>query len=226
MVSIRSRTPIVIAAVIVVAAAAALLAVMLRRGSDDDATDRGASATAADATASAPGGGAPIVYGAVEVSGQPLPPFQRADGDPAIGMTAPALAGTTYTGAPIEIVPGQGGPTMLMFIAHWCPHCNDEIPVLNDWRDSGEVPEDLQVVGVSTAVTDQRPNYPPAQWLDERGWTWPAMADDQAASAFAAYGGTSFPYIVVIGADGTVKARAVGELPVEQLDALADSAVA
>jgi len=39
-----------------------------------------------------------------------------------------------------------------VFLAHWCPHCNREIPELNAWRDSGEVPADLQVVAVTTAV--------------------------------------------------------------------------
>ena len=32
---------------------------------------------------------------------------------------------------------------MVVFLAHWCPHCNAEIPVLNEWRDSGEIPDGL-----------------------------------------------------------------------------------
>lgn len=230
----RSRTPVVIAAVLVVVAVVGLLAVVLTRGASDDAADSTSTSTTAAATspgtdtASTAVGPVPsdIVYGAVEVSGQPLPEFTGEETDPAIGMAAPAVAGTTYAGESIEIVPGQGGPMMVVFLAHWCPHCNAEIPVLNEWRDSGAIPADLRVVGVSTSVTDQRPNFPPAQWLADRAWTWPALADDETSSALAAYGGTGFPYFVVIGADGTVRARNAGELPIDQLTALVATALA
>ncbi len=224
----RSRTPLVIVAVIIVAAVAGLLAVVLTRDSDDDSTSDGGTATTAtgaDAAGDQPADDA-LVYGAVEIAGDPLPEFTREPDDPAIGMTPPVITGTSYAGEPVEVVPGESGPTMVVFLAHWCPHCNSEIPVLNEWRDSGAVPADLEIIGVSTGVTDQRPNFPPGQWLQDRGWTWPALADDEEGSAFRAYGGPSYPYFVVLGADGTVKARAVGELPVDQLDALVDAALA
>jgi cytochrome c biogenesis protein CcmG, thiol:disulfide interchange protein DsbE len=222
-VTARSRTPLVIVVVIVVVAVAGLLAVVLTRDSDDSTSGGGTATTATGDDAPA---GQALIYGAVETSGEPLPDFARGAPDPAIGMTPPTITGTTYAGEPIEVVPGESGPTMVVFLAHWCPVCNAEIPVLNEWRDSGAVPADLEVIGVSTAVTDQRPNFPPAQWLADRGWTFPTMADDEAASALAAYGGTGFPFFVVLGADGTVKARNVGELPVDQLDALVDAALA
>ena len=99
------------------------------------------------------------------------------------------------------------GVSDVVFVAHWCPHCNAEVPVLLEWRDSGAIPEELQIFGVSTAVTDTRPNFPPDEWLADFGWDWPTMADDAQATAFRAYGGTGFPYFVIVGADGTVKAR-------------------
>ena len=223
----RSRTPLVVAVVLVVVAVAGLAAVLLTRESGDE-SDTTATTSAASTTVSGDvsttAAGEAIIYGAVEATGTPLPEFTGAD-DPAIGLVAPTIVGTTYTGEPIEIVPGEGGPMMLVFLAHWCPHCNAEIPVLNQWRDSGAIPGDLQVIGVSTGVSDERPNFPPAQWLAAKGWTWPALADDANASALQAYGGPSFPYFVVIGADGTVKARNVGELPVAQLTTLVDAAL-
>jgi len=231
----RSRTPLVIAAVLVVVAVAGLLAVVLTRGASDDTSSSASTSTTATTTAAgtdtaSTGDPGPVpsdsVYGAVEVSGQPLPEFTGEETDPAIGMAAPTVAGTTYAGEPVEIVPGQGGPMMVVFLAHWCPHCNAEIPVLNEWRDSGAIPADLRIVGVSTSVTDQRPNFPPAQWLADRAWTWPALADDETSAALAAYGGTGFPYFVVIGADGTVRARNAGELPIDQLTNLVATALA
>ena len=60
------------------------------------------------------------------------------------------MSGADYDGQPITIDAAADGPTMVVLLAHWCPHCNDEIPRLNEWRDSGDVPEGLDVVGVST----------------------------------------------------------------------------
>ena len=68
------------------------------------------------------------------------------------------------------------------------------------------IPEDLQVVGVSTAVAPDAPNYPPGEWLADMGWTWPVIADDDELTAADAYGVTGFPYIVFIDADGNVTA--------------------
>jgi len=126
----------------------------------------------------------------------------------------------------VDIDPGTGGPMMVVFLAHWCPHCNDEIPVLLEWRDSGRIPADLQVFGVSTAVSEERPNYPPDEWLVEKGWDWPVLADDAQLTAANAYGVTGFPYFAIVDADGKVAARGSAEHPIEALQALVDAVVA
>ena len=58
-------------------------------------------------------------------------------------VVAPPLVGQDYAGNDVEVVPGEDGPLMLVFLAHWCPHCNAEIPVLQQWEASGAIPEDL-----------------------------------------------------------------------------------
>ena len=152
--STRSRTPLVLGIVLAVVAVVAIAAVVLTRGGDDDET----SSTVPPGT----GVGAATVM----VDGTPLEPGEGPS-DPAIGTAAPALSGTDYAGEPVEITPGADGPMMVVFLAHWCPHCNDEIPVLQQWEADGGIPEDLQVVGVSTAVSAERPYYPPDEWLVE-----------------------------------------------------------
>ena len=112
---------------------------------------------------------------------------------------------------------------MLVFLAHWCPHCNDEIPVLNEWRDAGGVPEDLRIVGVSTAVASDRPNFPPGEWLVDKDWTWDVIADGPPATQrrrATAYGVTGFPFFVLLDADGNVAARGSGEQPIEYIEEL------
>lgn len=161
----------------------------------------------------------------VTLVGTALPVPSETGADAAVGMTAPTLHGFTFSGAPIDITPG-GRAKMVVFLAHWCPHCNREIPVLQGWAAAGGKPADLDIIGVSTAVTSQRDNYPPSIWLVNKEWVWPAMADSAASDAATAYGVASFPTFVIVGADGKVKVRQSGELPVETLDALVHQAVA
>jgi cytochrome c biogenesis protein CcmG, thiol:disulfide interchange protein DsbE len=224
-VNARARTPLVLAIVIVVAGVVALIAVLATRGDGDD--DDAASTVPPPATSDgeSPATGAPGAPGGVTLEGSPLPPGQGED-DPAIGTAAPTLRGTDYQGNEVTIAPGTEGPMMVVFLAHWCPHCNAEIPVLLEWQESGEIPDELQIYGVGTAASPDRPNYPPDQWLQEKGWAWPVLADDEQLTAANAYGVTGFPYFVILDADGNVVVRNSGEIPIEDLDAMVDEAIA
>jgi thiol-disulfide isomerase/thioredoxin len=165
----------------------------------------------------------------VSVTGQPLPAFteevRTGAVDPAVSQPVPVLSGTDYQGDAITIDPATDGPTMIVLLAHWCPHCNAEIPVLNDWRDSGEIPDGLDIVGVSTGVRADAPNYPPDQWLVDKDWQWPVLADDADGTAMAAYGGTSYPTMVLVDGNGEVFHRLSGEVPIETLAPLVDELV-
>jgi thiol-disulfide isomerase/thioredoxin len=147
--------------------------------------------------------------------------------DPMVGQIAPTLNGATFDGSGVSVTPGDGQAYMIVFLAHWCPHCNREVPRLIEWQASGAVPSELQVVGVSTAVASDRPNYPPSQWVVEKGWTWPILADSSSREAAEAYGVSGYPFFVIVGADGEVKVRVSGEVEIPALtqivsDALAD----
>ena len=161
----------------------------------------------------------------VTVEGAALPAPPEAGEDLAIGMKVPTLRGFRFDGSPIDIVP-DGRAKMVVFLAHWCPHCNNEIPVLQGWAAAGGVPAELDIVGVSTAVNSQRENFPPSQWLIDSEWSWPMLADSVNSDAAVAYGIGGFPSFVIVGADGTVKVRSSGELPVADLDALVKAALA
>jgi thiol-disulfide isomerase/thioredoxin len=228
----RSRTPLVLAIVLVVAGVVALVAVLATRGGDEEtashesppaATGRSSTETSSGSDGQTSGTINPLAA-TVTVDGAPLPEYEG-EPDAAVGMAAPALHGTDYAGQPTDIVPGSGGPMMIVFLAHWCPHCNAEIPRLLEWRDSGGIPTELQVFGVSTGVSDEAPNYPPGQWLEDKGWAWPVLADDAQFSAAQAYGVSGYPTFAIVDADGNVAARGSGEIPIDQLDALVDEAL-
>jgi thiol-disulfide isomerase/thioredoxin len=203
-----NRTPIFIVAAVVAAALVALVVALAVGGNDDD-------------TAGNTANGDPATTGTVTVSGDALPPFADGVNDPAVGMVLPTLEGHDQTGAPMTIS-ADGRPTMIMFVAHWCPHCQREVPVVQQWVDDGGLPDGVDLVSVSTAIDPSRPNYPPDAWLADEGWTAPVLvdADDSAAQAV---GLSAYPFFVAVDGDGRVVFRTSGELTADQLDAIASA---
>ena len=125
------------------------------------------------------------------------------------------MTATGLDGAPVDIAL-DGTAKAILFVAHWCPHCEAEVPRIQDAVDAGDWPDDVELVTVSTAIDPTAPNYPPEVWLQEAGWTAPVITD-ATGSVATAYGLTAFPYFVFVNADGTVSARATGELPMDEL---------
>lgn len=167
----------------------------------------------------------------VTVTGDPLPAYSsETSTDPAVGMTAPVIDGLNFNSQPVK-VDAADGAYMLVFLAHWCPHCNAEVPRLLDWKNSGAVPADLRVIGVATAVSETSVNFPPAEWFSNKGWAWPVMVDESkgdgaAGTAAQAFGATGWPYFVIVGKDGKVKNRTSGEVEIADLQKIVDDALA
>ncbi len=156
-------------------------------------------------------------FGEPVVSGEVLPFFQSTAGDIAIGEQAPVLAGENFAGEEVTI--GEPGtPTAVVFLAHWCPHCQAEVPRVQAWLDGGGGVDGVEIVSVSTSINSARANYPPSEWLEREGWTADLIVDDTDSSALQSYGAGGFPYWVFLNADGTVAARSAGQLDIPQLE--------
>jgi thiol-disulfide isomerase/thioredoxin len=155
----------------------------------------------------------------VQVSGSALPQFtDKGDDDPAVGQTAPELRGAAFDGTPVVITPGR--PTLVLFVAHWCPHCQREVPLLVKHLGSHPLPDGVDLVTVATATAANQPNYPPSAWLARVGWKAPTLVDSSDGTAADAFGLRSFPYFVALDATGKVVARTSGEIPTDQFDLL------
>lgn len=177
----------------------------------------------------------------VAITGEALPTFDPSNSgsiaplgdipDLGAGLPAPRLSGVDFEGDVVTADAATNGPYMIVFLAHWCPHCNAEVPRLLDWKGSGAVPAELDVIGVATAASAASPNYPPHEWFSSKGWSWPVIVDEslgdgQAGTSAVAYGLSGYPYFVIVGADGLVKARASGEVSVADLQRIVDEALA
>lgn len=167
-------------------------------------------------------GAALLQYQPVSVSGAALPPMpDDGSADTAIGQAVPVVKGLDFAGNAVSLDVAAGGkPTIVVFLAHWCPHCNREVPRILELDADGGIPDAVRVVGVATGSRADQPNWPPSAWLEKMGWKWERMADSETADAFMAYGGSSYPTMVFVKADGTVQNRVSGEQGVVALRGL------
>jgi thiol-disulfide isomerase/thioredoxin len=155
----------------------------------------------------------------VKVTGTPLPQYDPAKSpDPAVGETIPTLQGkSVFDGAPVTVEP-NGKPQLVLFVAHWCPHCQAEVPRIVALAKQG-VFDGVDVTAVATGTNEQADNYPPSAWLHRVDWPFSVMADSPTGTAAQAYGLSAYPYFVMVKADGTVAGRGTGELPPAQIKA-------
>jgi thiol-disulfide isomerase/thioredoxin len=112
----------------------------------------------------------------------------------------------------VSVTPG-GTPTIVLFLAHWCSHCQAEVPRLTDWVETNGMPVGMELISVATSSTPSQGNFPPSVWLEREEFPFPVIYDDEDSTAAVAYGLSAFPYWVVLDSDGRVVQRFTGELP-------------
>lgn len=160
-------------------------------------------------------GGAPAVREVsreVTVSGTALPRYTAAKNDPAVGLAAPRIASVDFRDRTSVAGGATGEPYVLAFLAHWCPHCQAEVPRLVAVERAGK-DAGVPVVAVTTGTDETAPNYPPSVWLARERWRGAELLDDATQTAARAYGLGGYPFLVWVAADGTVAARTSGEIP-------------
>ena len=163
-----------------------------------------------------------VEQAAVSVAGDVLPAYNDGDpNDPALGMTAPVLTGKGFTGNTIT-TETTGTPMMLVFLAHWCPNCQREVPALVEWNKAGRTPPGIDIIGIATGTDPANPNYPPSEWLarEEFPALWPVIADSKDNTAGDAFGLAGYQYFVLIDGSGKVVKRMSGEIPMDELTVL------
>ncbi len=107
----------------------------------------------------------------------------------------------------------------MAFVAHWCQHCQRDVPALQSWLNAGNG-QGVRVLSVATGTNETRPNFPPHEWLEREGWTAPVMLDDRNFPGGQAFGLSAYPFWTVIAPDGTVALRLSGALGAEGFEAL------
>lgn len=137
--------------------------------------------------------------------------FRPSGDQPAAGGAAPTFSAEDLSGRRVRLVDYRGGPVLVNFWASWCIPCRREFPLLKAVEGRG-----VSVLGV--VFQDSRDAA--AAFMREQGATWPGLSDPEGRIADAYDVGLrpGIPVTVLVGADGRLVERHVGELRQEDLD--------
>jgi thiol-disulfide isomerase/thioredoxin len=164
-----------------------------------------------DGSSGTKGGKTVEIASKISVTGTPLPTFSATGADAAVGRAAPRLEGVGFDDASVTVGGATGKPYALAFLAHWCPHCQAEVPRLVELAKTGGT-SGVAMTAIATGTSSAAPNYPPSAWLARESWPDPVLVDTRAQTAARAYGLDAYPYFVFVDAAGKVAGRVSGEV--------------
>ena len=129
-------------------------------------------------------------------------------------------AETVRGGAEVSVGDGSGGAetTMLVFFATWCPHCNDEAPVISELEEEYE---NLRMVMVGIDPQDDPERV--REFVERYGIESPAVYQPSLGPAYRVSG---YPTTYVLDGEGEVVAAHSGEAPREVYEAWIEEALA
>lgn len=159
-------------------------------------------------------------FSEVTIKGGSLPEYNRATEDFAVGAFAPIPTGIDLNGNNITVSTRKGleekKASIIVFLAHWCSHCQREVPMIQKFVNEHGYPKDLNLFSVATHIDKKRNNYPPNDWLQRENFTVPVIFDDEENNIAESFGLSAFPYWVFLNPDGTVYMRHAGSLSEDQ----------
>ncbi len=216
-----SRATGIAVGLLLAAVVVAIILALALGGAGDEATE-----SAAADSALIPTTGTLRQVSFAEAAGGPLPRLDPAAvEDPAIGKSAPTITASHFDNSEVTIDFADGQPRVVLFFAHWCPHCQGEVVALVDRFEREGIRDDVEIVAISTNVDEGAPNYPPSRWLLAEEWPVPVLRDSANNDLATGFGLSGFPFTVVVDADGKIVARQSGAVPENQWNSLLDLAL-
>ncbi|MGB8772332.1 MAG: TlpA disulfide reductase family protein [Candidatus Korobacteraceae bacterium] len=153
-----------------------------------------------------------VVFGVYEVHRRGSGPAKPGGPSSAAHSVAPDFSLQDLDGQPLKLANYRGKVVLLDFWATWCAPCRDEIPhfveIQDKYREQG-----LQVIGISM---DDGPK-PVREFYQQFKMNYPvALGNEKLAQA---YGGVlGLPVTFLIGRDGRVVSKYIGEVQVPTLE--------
>jgi cytochrome c biogenesis protein CcmG/thiol:disulfide interchange protein DsbE len=142
------------------------------------------------------------------------PDASSSTGHIALDEPAPAIAGTTLDGAPLDLASLRGRPVIVNFWGPTCVPCRDEFPLLQS-KLAEHAGDGLAILGVLMFDAPA----PARTFVAEFGATWPTV-DDPDGAIRRTYRVLARPQSYFIDADGVARAIQVGALDAQRFETL------
>ena len=144
-------------------------------------------------------------------SSEPESSDEEASTVPAPDFTLTDQYGTSHT-----LSDYKGKTIFLNFWGTWCPPCRAEMPEIQElYEEYGENTGDVIILGVALPnVGKEGSEEEITAFLDENGYTYPTVMDEEASIA-SSYYISAFPTTFMIDKDGNVFGYATGQLTKE-----------
>lgn len=135
------------------------------------------------------------------------------------GSQAPNFTADTVNGGNVSLDGGDSGATMLVFFASWCPHCQNEAPIVSDLESEHE---DLRVVmaGIDEAQGDNPQKV--REFVEDYDISGPAIYEPSLGAEYQVSG---YPTVYFIDGNGEIVAANSGEAPREVYEDWAEEAL-
>jgi peroxiredoxin len=137
----------------------------------------------------------------------------RLVGRPAPAFTLPVEAHGQTQSAPVSLAAQRGHPVLVVFFYTLCTHCLGELETVRDVA-AAHASSGLQALYIDSPA---EPRGIPDAYLSRVRIAAPALLDDDAHVA-ATYGIRYYPALVLVDAQGTVRATWTGEASATALD--------
>jgi thiol-disulfide isomerase/thioredoxin len=134
------------------------------------------------------------------------------------GSEAPGFTAETVEGEEVSVGDGSAGATMLVFFATWCPHCNNEAPIISDLEGQYE---ELRVVMIGIDSEDDPEKV--RQFVERYDIAGPAVYQPSLGSTYQV---TGYPTTYVLDGDDEVVAAHSGEAPSSVYEGWIEEAIA
>jgi len=146
-----------------------------------------------------------------------LPLFEQGQPDAALGMVLGEVSGFEYySETEMNIDPSDGTARAWLIWAHWCPHCQRELPPLSDWyTENADLYPNVELISITSSIDPARGN-PLEPYLDELQLPFPAILDPDLALA-EQFGLSAYPFWVFTAGDGTTLLRIAGFVEIDQI---------
>ena len=124
-----------------------------------------------------------------------------------VGERAPGFTAEAVGGGSVSVGDGAAPATMLVFFATWCPHCQNEAPVLSELESQYG---DLRMIMVGIDGEDDPENV--QQFVEQYDIESPAVYEPSLGEE---YGVSGYPTVYVLDRSNEVIGAHSGEAPRE-----------